>query len=155
MLRITRQTDYGILMLSYMAANATVDPFAARDLAAWSGLSLPMVSKILKPLAKAGIVESHRGAKGGYTLARPAERITVGEIVEALEGRIGMTACVSHPGTCEQEGACPTQVNWERISDAVRGALEHIALSDMVGPVPLRLTAADGRAREPELLSIG
>lgn len=133
MIRITKQSDYGILMLTYMASEGADRIHTARDLSGRSGLSLPMVSKILKPLARAGIIDSHRGVKGGYTLARPAGEITVGEIIAALEGPIGMTACIAKPGTCEQEDLCPVKVNWERISHAVRDALEHIPLSEMVG----------------------
>ena len=150
MIRITKQSDYGILMLTEMAARPVEEVHAARDLARRVGLSVPMVSKILKPLARGGIVVSHRGVKGGYTLARPAERITVGEIISALEGPIGMTECVTNPGTCHQEARCPVRVNWERISHAVRGALESIPLSEMVGPdAPAAVVEGDG------LLSIG
>ena len=139
MLRITRQTDYGILMLTFLAGKDDNEPVTTRELSAWSKLSLPMVSKILKPLARGGIVDSVRGAKGGYRLARAASDITVAEIIGVLEGPIGMTACVAGPGTCEQEVVCPTKVNWERISHAVQGALDDIPLSDMLGSIPAHL----------------
>ena len=93
--------------------------------------------------------------KGGYRLARPAQDITIGEIVRALEGPIGMTTCVVNPGTCEEEVLCPTKVNWERISMAVRVALDEIPLSEMVGPVPPALLPSSGDREESELLSIG
>ena len=150
MIRITKQSDYGILMLTDMAARPAAEVHTARDLAGRVGLSVPMVSKILKPLAREGVVVSHRGVKGGYTLARPADRITVGEIIAALEGPIGMTECVTNPGTCHQEAHCPVKVNWERISHAVRDALEHIPLSEMIGP-----EAPASVVGKPDLLSIG
>ena len=139
MLRITRQTDYGILMLTFLAGKVGREPVTTRELAGWSKLSVPMVSKILKLLARGGIVDSVRGAKGGYRLARPASVITVAEIIGVLEGPIGMTPCVAEPGTCEQEVVCPTKVNWERISHAVQGALDDIPLSEMLGSVPAHL----------------
>jgi FeS assembly SUF system regulator len=150
MIRITKQSDYGIVMLTYMASADPGHVHTARHLAGRSGLSLPMVSKILKPLARSGIINSHRGVKGGYTLARPAREITVGEIIAALEGPIGMTTCVAKPGSCEQEDLCPVKVNWEKISYAVRDALDEIPLSDMVGPPlvdPLRSTDRDDADR--------
>lgn len=144
MLRITRQTDYGILILTHMATLPAEDIATARDLAERCNLSVPMVSKTLKPLARAGIVESLRGVKGGYRLARPATEVTIGEIVAVLEGPIGMTECVSSPGSCEQETVCPTKVNWERISHAVRGALDDIPLAEMVDPARSALLSIGG-----------
>ena len=134
MIRITRQTDYAILLLTYVAAREPDRVHTSRSLAEWSGLSLPMVSKILKPLSREGIMVSTRGVRGGYTLARPAERITVGEIIRAIEGPIGMTPCITEPGSCDQETICPVKVNWERISLAVRDAVENVLLSEMVAP---------------------
>jgi len=139
MLRITRQTDYAILMLTFLAGRGDDEPIRARELSEWSGLSVSMVAKILKPLARGGVIESVRGAKGGYRLSRAAADVTVGEIIHVLEGPIGMTPCVAEPGTCEQEVRCPTKVNWERISHAVRGALDDIPLSEMLGPIPSNL----------------
>ena len=92
-----------------------------------------MVSKILKTLAREGILLSHRGVKGGYSLAKQPASITIGDVIGALEGPIGMTECSTSPGSCEQETSCPVRINWQRISHAVRGALQKIPLSDMVG----------------------
>ncbi len=135
MIRITRQTDYAILLLAYMAAGDRKTLQTSRALAEWSGLSMPMVAKILKPLAKSGIIQSQRGAKGGHMLIRPADRITVGEIIEATEGPIHMTPCTAGTGACEQESICRSKVKWERIGDAVRDAVNQVLLSDMIGPV--------------------
>ncbi len=133
MIRITRQTDYGIILLAYLASRPPERILTARDAALECRLPVPMVSKILKTLAREGILTSHRGVKGGYSLSRLPERITVGDIIGALEGPIGMTECSSNPGSCEQEALCPVRINWQRISVAVRGALEQIPLSEMMG----------------------
>ena len=71
-----------------------------------AGLEAPTVAKVLKPLAQAGLVEGFRGATGGYRLARPATRITLVDIVEALEGPLGMTECSVHAGACGIESSC-------------------------------------------------
>jgi FeS assembly SUF system regulator len=158
MLRITRQTDYAILLLTFLAERPDDAPVASPELSEWSRLSVPMIAKILTPLAKGGIVDSVRGAKGGYRLARSPSEITIAEIIRVLEGPIGMTACVSEPGTCEQEVLCPTKVNWERISHAVRGALDDIPLSEMIGPVPTNLLPSRDEiagGTPTRLLSIG
>jgi FeS assembly SUF system regulator len=134
MLRMSKMTDYGIVLMTRLA----MDPkgqYAAADLSAQVEMPLPTVSKILKQLARAQLLVSSRGALGGYSLARPPEEISVAEIITILEGPIGLTECVSTPGECEQEARCSTRAHWERINQAVYGALNEIKLSDMVHPM--------------------
>ncbi len=138
MIRITRQTDYGILLLSQMASRPLSEVHTAKHAAQQSSIPLPMASKILKALAKGGLLVSHRGVKGGYRLAASAERISIGDVIQALEGPIGITECAANPGHCDREGSCPVQTNWQRISVAMRDALDRIPLSDMVMPQMLR-----------------
>lgn len=134
MIRITRQTDYGILLLSQMAGHPLLEVHTAKHAAQQSHIPLPMASKILKALAKGGLLVSQRGVKGGYRLAVSAENISLAAVIQALEGPIGMTECSFNPGACEQEGSCPVQSNWKQISLAMRDALDRIPLSDMVVP---------------------
>ena len=134
MIRITRQTDYGIVLLSQMAIHPMTEVHTAKHAAQQSHIPLPMASKILKALAKGGLLVSQRGVKGGYRLAAPAERISLADVIQALEGPIGMTECSFKPGACEQEGSCPVQSNWKQISLAMRDALDRIPLSEMVSP---------------------
>jgi FeS assembly SUF system regulator len=134
MIRITRQTDYGILLLSHLAGRPLDEVHTAKDAARSSSIPLPMASKILKALAKAGLLASHRGVKGGYSLAIAADRISIADVIQALEGPIGITECSFNPGGCEQEPSCPVRTNWQRISVAVRDALDRIPLSDMAVP---------------------
>src|SRR3546814_19586446 len=72
-----------------------------------------------KPLAQAGLVEAFRGANGGYRLARPADGISLFEIVEAVEGPLGMTECSVHVGSCGIEDSCNVRANWRRINDEI------------------------------------
>lgn len=139
MLRITKQTDYGIVLLSRMALEAE-HQFNAPELAVEVQLPLPTVSKILKLLARDGLLRSHRGVKGGYSLARPPERISVAQIIASLEGPIAMTECIEDGADeCLQEGHCAMQANWQVINRAVRAALEGITLRDMTEPLPQAL----------------
>ena len=97
-----------------------------------------MASKILKALARAGLLTSHRGAKGGYGLARPAEAISVADVISALDGPIALTACIEDgPGGCEIEALCPARTNWHRINDAIRDALDEISMAEMAQTIPL------------------
>jgi FeS assembly SUF system regulator len=136
MIRITKTTDYGIVLLTYMAD----DPerrYNAPELAHEVQLPLPMVSKILKILARDGLLDSHRGVNGGYALSRPPRQITVSEIITALEGPIAITECIDDgPGECVQEAVCPLRSNWQLINAAIRGALDGLRLSDMARPLP-------------------
>ncbi|MGE0801530.1 MAG: SUF system Fe-S cluster assembly regulator [Lautropia sp.] len=137
MLRVSRFTDYGTLVMSHMAA-APDQVFSAADLAGRMGLSVAAVSKILKGLARRELVVSLRGRRGGYALGRPPERITLADIVDALEERpFGLTECSARTGLCEIEETCRIRANWRRVSQAVRRALEAVSLADMLRPVQL------------------
>jgi FeS assembly SUF system regulator len=136
MIRIRWETDYGLILLGYLVQNVDGGVRTAREIAAWAHLPLPMVSKILKSLAREGILVSHRGVKGGYTLGHRPDEISLAEVIQALEGPIGITECASHPGHCEKEGGCPMRPNWVRISQAFRESLEKIPLSEMYAPPP-------------------
>jgi len=130
MIRLGRLTDYGIVLMSHLAATDD-GPHNARDLAAQTQLPLPAVSKLLKLLARAGLLTSSRGAKGGYALARPASEITVPQMIEALEGPIALTDCTLHAGACSQEPSCHVRTPWQRINRAVHDALARVRLSDL------------------------
>lgn len=150
MLRITKQTDYGIVLLSRMAAEPE-RMFTAPDLAEEAQLPLPTVSKVLKLLARDGILDSHRGAKGGYCLSRAPEHVTVASIIGCLEGPIAMTECIDDgPGVCDQEGSCPVEANWQIINEAIRHALENITLRQMARPLPSRLVQLGSRRAAAE-----
>jgi FeS assembly SUF system regulator len=150
MLRVTKLTDYATLVLTVLASRAEAVHSAA-DLAERARLEAPTVSKVLKPLAHAGLVEAFRGVNGGYRLARPAESISLIEIVEAIEGPLGMTECSVHAGNCGIEDHCGVRANWRRINDVVTEALRGVTLAQMLSPplhrgpdgkaIPLRLAA--------------
>ena len=134
MIRITKEADYGIMLLAHFAGWPLGKVVTAREVAAWGDLPLPMVSKILRGLARAEILASHRGVSGGYSLERPARETSVAAVIRALEGPIGMVQCVSEPGACEHEQCCPTRTNWARINREVERVLERVPISEMVAP---------------------
>ena len=131
MLRITKLTDYATVVLCALA-DAPGRVHSAAELAETARLELPTVSKVLKPLAHAGLVESFRGSAGGYRLARPADRISLIEIVEAIEGPLGMTECSGEHSSCEHEPHCGVQTHWRRINDVIAEALGGITLAEML-----------------------
>ena len=131
MIRLSRLTDYGIVLMSHLAGIGDGEPHNAREIAAEAGLPQPVVGKLLKTLAREGLLKSHRGAKGGYTLARRPEEISTAEMITALEGPIGLTECTVHPGQCEQEASCHVREPWQHINSAVRRALSEVSLADL------------------------
>jgi len=146
MLRISKLTDYATVAMTALA-DAGDEVLSAQGVAERARLEPPTVSKVLKLLAHAGLVESFRGVRGGYRLARAAREITVADIVAAIEGPFGMTECSIHKGRCDYEPHCGVRGNWRRISVAIEAALRGVTLADMGSPrarksIPLRVLAA-------------
>lgn len=131
MLRVTKLTDYATVVLTVMAASGTA-VLSATEIAERAGLEPPTVSKVLKPLAQAGLVEGFRGAHGGYRLARPAASIRLIEILEAMEGKLAVTECSVHEGHCGIESSCGARSTWRRINDVIVQALEGVTLQELL-----------------------
>jgi FeS assembly SUF system regulator len=137
MIRLSKLTDYGIVLMTQMARHPERVVHTARDLAAETRLPLPTVSKILKCLSNGGLLVSQRGVKGGYGLVRSAQEISVGQIISLLEGPIGVTECGSAPGRCDMESYCPVSSHWRVISHELRQTLNRLTLSGLVNPLPV------------------
>lgn len=135
MLRVTKLTDYATVVLTVLAASAG-EVLSATEIAERAGLEATTVSKVLKPLAQAGLVEGFRGAHGGYRLARPARDIRLIEVIEAMEGPLSVTECSVHDGQCGLESSCGLRRNWRRINDVIAQSLRGISLQDMLEPEP-------------------
>lgn len=135
MLKMGKLTDYATVIMSFLAQNPG-EVHAASELAQVVGISPPTALKVLKTLARAGLLQSQRGTKGGYQLTRPATQITVADILQAMEGPIGLTECGSSPGACLRESRCGVRTNWQRISQAVGEALARVSLAEMASPPP-------------------
>ena len=133
MLRMSKLADYSTVVLSVLAREPQRTRNAA-ELALESSTPLPTVSKILKTLAKNGLLSSVRGASGGYLLAKAPSEISVADIILAMEGPIGLTECGSGPGVCVQESTCSLRHHWNRINDAVREALGKVTLAELAVP---------------------
>lgn len=136
MLRVSRLTDYATVVMTCIAAHPG-DVLSTAQIADEARLELPTVSKLLKSLGHAGLVESFRGVNGGYRLARPASAISLAQIVEALEGPIGMTECSLAEGQCDRESQCGVRGSWQRINNVVDNALRAVTLADMLKPPPM------------------
>jgi FeS assembly SUF system regulator len=143
MLRISKLTDYANQMLVELARVGVI--LSAHTLAERIYVEVPTASKVLKLLAGSGLLESYRGANGGYRVSRTGAEISVAEVIAAIEGPIAMTECSVEEGLCSQEDNCGLRSNWQRISLAVAQALRDVSLAEMSAPVgrkssPLQIT---------------
>jgi FeS assembly SUF system regulator len=132
MLRISKLTDYGTMVLACLASRPG-ERHTATAVAEKTRLGLPTVSKLLKNLQRAGLVRSSRGAHGGYQLARPAARISAAAIIDAIEGPVAITECSGHHSTCDLELVCSTGTAWQRVNAAIRRSLEDLSLAQLSG----------------------
>ena len=127
--------DYGVILMVQLA-RAPEQVTTAAELTDSTALPGPTVSKLLKQLSRTGLLDSQRGANGGYILSLPASDISVADIVSALDGPIALTECMTAEGTvCEIEALCPTRTNWRQINNALVEALDRVSLAEMARPV--------------------
>jgi FeS assembly SUF system regulator len=134
MLKLGKLADYGTMIVTVLAAEPA-RLYPAQELATRTHVAAPTVSKLLKLLTKAGLVESLRGAHGGYKLARSPDAITVADVIGAIDGPIGLTECSVHKGDCAVESTCGVRGNWRLINTAVHQALKAVTLADMAQPL--------------------
>jgi len=136
MLRVTKLTDYATVVLTVLAAHPG-EVLSATELAEFTGLEPPTVSKVLKPLAQAGLVEGLRGVRGGYRLTRAPGDITLYAVVEAMEGPLALTECSHDNHQCGMAPKCGARSSWRLINDVVSEALRNVTLVQILPPLPL------------------
>lgn len=144
MLRISKLTDYATVLLARLAA----EPgrlHSAAELAGLTHLQPATVGKLLKQLHQHALVESSRGQRGGYRLARAPEQITAAQILDALEGPMALTECAQHVSQCGIESTCGVGRAWQRVNLAIRRSLQEITLLELagLGGEPVRFTALE------------
>jgi Rrf2 family transcriptional regulator, cysteine metabolism repressor len=135
------KAEYGIRVMAHLAGRDGSQPTSLGSIADAEGLPLAYLEHLVQRLRKAELVESRRGAHGGYTLARPAADITMAEIVSALEGEIAPIECITADAdgelTCAREGTspCPTKLLWTRVQGSIVRTLNEMTLDDLVQPL--------------------
>jgi FeS assembly SUF system regulator len=132
MLRIGKLTDYATVLLATLAADRA-RLLTAAALSERTHIAAPTVAKLLKQLHHAGLVNSARGTRGGYQLARDPQNISAAAILDALEGPIALTECSMGSGQCGIEHTCSVGRTWQRISVSIRRALNEVSLAQLAG----------------------
>jgi len=136
MIKLSNLADYAVELMSFIALKPD-EIHSAAEISCLSKIPAPTVSKILGMLVRGDLLCSHRGLKGGFSLARPAEKISIAHIIEVVDGPVQLTNCLDEEKTgCERHANCGTRSQWFRINQAVKQALGSVLLSDMVDHVP-------------------
>jgi Rrf2 family transcriptional regulator, cysteine metabolism repressor len=144
------RAEYGVRVMVDLARRGGADPVPLAEIADCEGLPLAYLEHLVARLRRAGLIESRRGAHGGYLLARAPDQITMAEVVEALEGRIAPIECISSApdGTirCSRESdpdhVCTTKVLWTRVRAAIVTTLKETSLADLIPATERKKVAA-------------
>ncbi len=131
MLRLSKKTDYALISLSYVASLGN-RPASAREIAERHDIPVELLAKVLQRLVQRGMLRSQQGIHGGYLLARPADTVTVAEVVEAIDGPLQLTVCGTTDERCEQFSKCNIRDPLHRIRDRIIGALMACTVSELV-----------------------
>ena len=130
MLKISKLADYATLVLQRLSLSAK-ESCSAADLAEQSNIAYPTVCKVLKQLAEAGLVQSQRGVRGGYSMTQSAQSVTLYDIVTAIDGEIALTECSSLAGDCVHSDYCDLSQNWQLVSRLLVTVLKAVTLTEM------------------------
>ena len=131
MLKLSKMTDYAVVILADMAKHES-QKVSASVVAERTALPEPTVSKILKLLAKKGLIASERGMNGGYILQKTTEEINMMHVIAATDGPIALTACVDENSNCDLAGTCSIKGKWNPVNQAMQVALEQVSLKQMM-----------------------
>ena len=152
MLRLSKKTDYGLLALQYLAAEAPSGVASARAIAERHDIPVELLAKVLQRLARRGLVAAQKGAHGGYHLARPAASISLAEVVQAFDGPLAMTACGRRDDRCVQFDNCTIRDPLSRVTERILSVLQAMTLAEMVdedGTFPVVLSKSEAGRSVP------
>ena len=131
-MKITAKARYALRILLDVAAYGDRKPRTIREIAASQGISEKFISRIVVPLRRAGFLHSVRGVQGGLRMALAPERITVLDVVTAMDGPVSILDCLTHPRRCARQGHCAAAEVWGQVNDGIVAALRAVRLSDVV-----------------------
>ena len=146
MLQLTKRTEYGLIALVHLV-DREGEPVSVRELTERYPVPKRLLAEVLKDLGRSGLVESHRGASGGYTLARRPEAITLGDVVAALEGVPNLISCdvpaLLRQGSCEVKPTCPIRSPIQRVHERLVDLLERTTLRSLADGAPHSVPATE------------
>lgn len=152
MLKLSKKVDYGLMSLMHLAQRTERASWSAREIAENYDIPLELLAKILQKLVQKGLLVSHAGTHGGYSLSRPADRISAAELIEAIEGPLSLTNCVSDDGLCGQFEKCNLKSPLQRLNEIVAQTFRDLTIQEMSQQHSADL--GSGFSNEPRLVTI-
>ena len=131
MLKLTKKADYALMAMKHLAEHSSEGSRSAKDVADAYGIPPEALAKILQRLAKAGLLQSQHGTNGGYTLARAAPTISAFEVIQAIDGPLFITSCVTVRGECGQTDRCNIREPLRKVNESIEAVLRRIKISHM------------------------
>ena len=131
MLKLTKKADYGLMAMKHLAEHSDQGSCSAKDVADAYGIPQEALAKILQRLAKAGLLHSQHGINGGYTLARDPRTISAFEVIQAIDGPLFITSCVTVRGECDQTDRCNIREPLRKVNQSIEDVLKRIKISQM------------------------
>jgi len=148
MLKLMKKADYGLIALKHLVVHGP-ESSSAKEIAETYGIPLPLLSKILQKLAKAGFLRSEHGTNGGYRLAKDAREITALDVIRSIDGPIFLTACFTEHGYCCHTDKCIVRDPLQKVHEGILRLLASISISDMAQESP---KSDDELTKAPERL---
>ena len=137
MLRLSKKADYALMAMKHLATHTDAASTSARAIAEEYNIPVELMAKVLQRLARRGLLASHQGTRGGYTLSKAPISISVADIIEAIDGPLTVTACSTDDEQCEQFKSCNVRDPLWRIKDRIITALSTVSLAEIASEVPL------------------
>ena len=131
MLKLTKKADYALMAMKHLAEHPSGTSRSAKDVAEAFSIPPEALAKILQRLAKAGLLHSQHGINGGYTLARAAHTISAFEVIQAIDGPLFITSCVTVRGECDQTDRCNIKEPLRKVNESIEAVLKRIKISHM------------------------
>jgi len=137
MLRLSKKADYALMAMKHLATCPDSASTSAREIAEQYDIPAELMAKVLQRLARRGLLTSHQGTRGGYTLAKATSAISVADIIQAIDGPLTVTACSTDDEQCEQFMKCNVRDPLWRIKDSILAALATCSLAEIASETPL------------------
>jgi len=131
LLKLTKKADYALMAMKHLAEHPGPSSRSAKDVADAFGIPPEALAKIMQRLTKAGLLHSQHGINGGYTLARPAQTISAFEVIQAIDGPLFITSCVTVRGECDQSDRCNIREPLRKVNESIEAVLKRIKISHM------------------------
>src|ERR1700675_272329 len=142
MLRLSKKADYALMAMKHLALRGDRASSSAREIAEMYDIPIELMAKVLQRLVRRGLLVSHQGTRGGYQLAHVPARISVADVIQAIEGPVTVTACSTEEGQCEQFSKCNVRDPLHRVRERILNALGECTIAelaaDIPSPVPVR-----------------